>query len=195
LGIISAVVEVGTKNIPDFIINMKESIDENFSALLRTLREAKNYSKNAPKRVSKFIVDTYTSNEVTLKWNYEYNKNIYFEIYRNTYNKEACNSSNLIVTTSNLSFKDTQLNSSTVYYYIRTLDIKKDIKSAFVPKLKVKTKLEIDEFAKTLFLNPSCFGYVSCKELEINLLHFAKNSLFIGINRAKGIAYGVLNLI
>ena len=33
-GIISAVVEVGTRNIPDFMQNMKESIDENIPALL-----------------------------------------------------------------------------------------------------------------------------------------------------------------
>lgn len=53
-GIISVVVEVGTRNIPDFMQNMQESIDENIPALLRSLREAKNYSKNAPKRVNNF---------------------------------------------------------------------------------------------------------------------------------------------
>jgi hypothetical protein len=193
-GIIAAVVEVGTRNIPDFLSNMSESVDENIPALLNTLGEAINYSHKAPKRVNNFLTKEFTSNEIDLSWEYlDKDENIYFEIYRNTHNKEACNYSNLLVTTSNLTFKDIQLSSSTVYYYyIRAINITTNIRSPFAPKLKVKTKLQIDEFAKTLFPIPCNIGYVSSKELENNLSHFGKNSLFIGINKSKGISYGVL---
>jgi len=54
-GIIAAVVEVGTRNIPDYMQNMTESIDENIPALLYALSEAKNYSTHAPKRVENKI--------------------------------------------------------------------------------------------------------------------------------------------
>ena len=77
-GIISAVVEVGTRNIPDFMQNMQESIDENIPALLNSLGEARNYSIQAPKRVDNFHIQSYNSSEVTLSWNYPCDKDIYF---------------------------------------------------------------------------------------------------------------------
>jgi len=193
-GIIASVVEVGTRNIPDFLQNMKESIDENIPALLKALNEAKNYSKNAPERVSNFHIDSYTSNEVTLSWNYQPNaKDIYFQVFRNKENKEACNESNLICETFNHTFTDTQLESGTPYYYfIRAVNNLTNVKSPFAPKAKVKTLLEADEFSKTVFPVPNEVGYVAQKLLETNRKHFGVNSLFIGVNQTKGISYGVL---
>ena len=192
-GIIAAVVEVGTRNIPDFMQNMQESIDENIPALLRTLGEAQNYSKNAPKRVENFHIDSYTSNEVTLSWDYECNKDIYFQIFRNTENKEACNESNLICETYNRTFTDIQLQSGMgYYYYIRAVNNLTRIKSPFAPKTKIKTLLEADEFSKTIFPLPSEIGYVSEKLTETNRKHFGVNSLFIGVNETKGVSYGVM---
>ena len=193
LGIISAVVEVGTRNIPDFMQNMQESLDENIPALLKTLGEAQNYSKQAPKRVSNFHIEAYTSSEVTLSWEYESNKDIYFQIFRNTQNKEACNSSNLIYETYNTTFTDIQLLSGTAYYYyIRAVHNLTRVKSPFAPKTKIRTKLENDEFSKTIFPNPNDIGYVSSKLDESNRKHFGNNSLFIGVNETKGISYGVM---
>ncbi|MEA3512662.1 MAG: M14 family zinc carboxypeptidase [Campylobacterota bacterium] len=193
LGIISAVVEVGTRNIPDFMQNMQESIDENIPALLRSLGEAQNYSKNAPSRVDNFHIDLVTSSEVTLSWDYPCNKDIYFQIFRNTENKESCNDSNLIAQTYNKSFKDIQLQSGTTYYYyIRAINNLTKVKSPYAPKTKVKTLLEDDEFSKTIFPIPSDAGYVSEKLLETNRKHFGVNSLFIGINESKGVSYGVV---
>ncbi len=192
-GIIAVVVEVGTRNIPDFMQNMKESIDENIPALLRTLGEAQNYSKNAPHRVDNFHIDSYTSNEVTLSWDYERNKDIYFQIFRNTENKEVCNESNLICETYNNTFTDIQLRSGTAYYYyIRAVNNLTRVKSAFAPKTKIKTLLEADEFSKMIYPKPNDVGYVSSKLVEKNRKHFGKNSLFIGINETKGISYGVM---
>jgi len=193
LGIISAVVEVGTRNIPDFMQNMQESIDENIPALLRTLGEAQNYSKIAPSRVENFHIESYTSNEVKLAWEYPCNKDIYFQIFRNTENKMACNESNLIGETYEKSFTDIQLQSGTAYYYyIRAVDNLTRVKSPFAPKTKIRTALEADEFSKTIFPNLKDVGYVASKLAETNRKHFGVNSLFIGVNETKGVSYGVL---
>ena len=192
-GIIAVVVEVGTRNIPDFMQNMKESIDENIPALLRTLDESQNYAKNAPLRAQNFHIKSVSSHEVTLVWDYECHKDIYFQIFRNTKNKEACNESNLIYETFDKKFTDIQLQSGTeYYYYIRALNNLTRVKSPFAPKTKIKTTLEADEFSKTIFPMPKEVGYVSSKLLETNRKHFGLNSLFIGVNETKGTSYGVM---
>ena len=192
-GIIAIVVEVGTRNIPDFMQNMKESIDENIPALLRTFSEAQNYASNAPHRIKNFHIESFTSNDVTLAWDYECCKDIYFQIFRNTHNKEACNESNLICETYDKTFTDIQLNSGTAYYYyIRAVNNLTRVKSPFAPKTKIKTLLEADEFSKMIFPQPKEVGYVASKLIETNRKHFGKNSLFIGVNETKGTSYGVM---
>ena len=193
LGIIAVVVEVGTRNIPDFMQNMKESIDENIPALIRTFGEAQNYASNAPHRIKNFHIESFTSNEVTLAWDYECCKDIYFQIFRNTHNKEACNESNLICETYDKTFTDIQLNSGTAYYYyIRAVNNLTRVKSPFAPRTKIKTLLEADEFSKMIFPQPKEVGYVASKLIETNRKHFGKNSLFIGVNETKGTSYGVM---
>jgi len=192
-GIVAAVVEVGTRNIPDFMQNMQESIDENIPALLRTFGEAQNYSKHAPKRVENFHIESYSDSEATLSWDYEINKDIYFQIFRNTKDKESCNEANLICETYNTSFTDVQLRSgSAYYYYIRAVNNLTRVKSPFAPRTNIKTLLEADEFSKTIFPDPNEIGYVAQKLVETNKKHFGYNSLFIGVNETKGISYGVL---
>lgn len=193
LGIMAAVVEVGTRNIPDFMQNMQESIDENIPALLRTLSEAQNYSKNAPKRVDNFHIESYSSNDVTLSWEYETNENIFFQIFRNTEDKEACTETNLVSETYNTCFKDVQLQSGTNYhYFVRCVNNLTQVKSPFAPKIKIKTLLEADEFSKTIFPAPNEVGYVASKLIETNRKHFGYNSLFIGVNENKGTSFGVM---
>jgi carboxypeptidase T len=192
-GIISAVVEVGTRNIPDFMQNMQESIDENIPALLRALGEAQNYSSHAPKRVENFHIDSCGSHEVKLSWNYEVNKDIYFQIFRSTENKMACNESNLVAETFDHSFTDIQLESGKGYYYsVRAVNHLSKVKSPFAPSTKVRTLLEMEEFSKTIFPNPKDVGYVASRLIETNRKHFGVNSMFIGVNETKGISYGVM---
>ncbi len=193
-GIISAVVEVGTRNIPDYMQNMKESIDENIPALLTALKEAKNYSFRAPKRVKNFHIKESDFESVTLSWDKDSdNDNIFYKIFRNKKEKQACNESSLIATTKNNYFKDRQLKSGTIYYYyIRAVDMVNNIESAFAPKVRVKTDLDRDEFSRVIFPSPSNIGYVAENTIEQNREHFGVNSLFVGVNESKGISYGVI---
>jgi hypothetical protein len=193
-GIISAVVEVGTQNIPDYMQNMSGSIHENIPALLYALNEARSYSHSAPKRPQDFILESKTSKEVKLKWEYDSLENIYFEIYRNSQNKEAYNESSLVGITTQTSFTDIELTSGKDYYYsLRAINDTTGVKSPFATQLRVQTELENYEFFRTIFPAPSAIGYTAEKTLERNRSHFGKNSLFIGVSESRGISYGVMN--
>jgi len=192
-GIISIVVEVGTRNIPDYIQNMSESVQENIPALLYALGEASNYGKSAPKRVENFHINNFSYNDCSLVWEYEDNQNIYFEIYRNLNNKMPCNESSLIGITCNKNFVDENLNSGTMYfYYIRAVNKLSNTKSSYAPKVKLKTLLDEHEFARSIFPHASDVGYVSEKSPEANHGHFGVNSLKVGISEGRGISYGVM---
>ena len=174
--------------------NMRESIHENFPALLYALSEANNYSKNAPKRPENFLIKDKTSHEVTLFWEYPCKKDIYFEIYRNKENKEACNEGSLVGVTKNHEFTDIELQSGTHYfYYIRAVDNITGIKSPFAPKARVQTILDSTEFYRMIFPTPNDVGYTAEFSKEQNRAHFGRNSLFIGVNESKGISYGVID--
>jgi hypothetical protein len=192
-GIIAAVVEVGTRNIPDYMQNMTESIDENIPALLYALSEAKNYAPFAPKRVENFHIEHFSSDSVTLAWEIEENPNIFYQLFRSNQHKQATREENLIATTSQNHFKDIQLKSGEEYfYYIRAIDKISNTKSPFAPQLKVKTLLNREEFSRTIFPAPTEIGYVAEKSQEQNREHFGKNSLFVGVSQGRGISYGVM---
>lgn len=192
-GIIAVVVEVGTRNIPDYIQNMSESVSENIPALLYMVGEAKNYSKVAPKRIDNFHIESFSDNECHLGWEYEGDPNIYFEVYRNLNNKMACNHSSLVATTFNREFVDRNLQSGTMYfYYIRAVDKLTKTKSPFAPKVKLKTLLKEHEFFRTIFPYSSDVGYVAEKSPEANHGHFGVNSLKVGVSEGRGISYGVM---
>ncbi|CAA6803724.1 MAG: Carboxypeptidase A1 precursor (EC [uncultured Sulfurovum sp.] len=193
-GIIAIVVEVGTRNIPDYMHNMSESVKENIPALLYALSEAKSYGRKAPKRIDNFHLENFSSNDCTLAWEYEANPNIYFEIYRNLNNKMACNSSSLIGITSNQEFTDENLQSGTMYfYYIRAVHKLSKIKSPYPPKVKLKTLLDEHEFSRTIFPHTSDVGYVAQKSPEANHGHFGVNSLKVGVSQGRGISYGIMS--
>ncbi len=193
-GIIAAVVEVGTQNIPDYMQNMSESIHENIPALLYALSEAHNYSHNAPVRVQNFTATEKTATQVSLQWEYEGRNNIYFEIYRNSENKKACNESSLVGVTTQTNFTDIELSSGRDYYYsIRAIHNITGVKSPFAPQVRVQTELENSEFFRTVFPAPNAVGYTAQKTLEQNRTHFGKNSLFIGVSENRGVSYGVMD--
>ncbi len=193
-GILASVVEVGTRNIPDYLQNMSESIHENIPALLFALKEAANYASNHPPRVEFFTIEKDGSSSVTLQWDYdlEANPGVYFEIYRNEQHKEACREPSLIATTKALQLKDTDRQSGKLYfYYIRPVNLFSKQKGPFAPQVKVMTMLERDEFFRNLFPAPKDIGYVAQKSKK-NPEHFGKNSLFVGVNETLGISYGVM---
>jgi len=194
-GIIAIVVEVGTRNIPDYMQNMNESIQENIPALLYALQEARNYSTQAPKRVENFHLESCGAHSVSLAWEHDTEQNnVFFEIYRNSREKQACNDASLVATTKNKHFTDIQLESGGIYYYyIRAVDMVNNVKSPFSPKVRVKTMLAPNEFSRVIFPAPSEIGYVAEKTIEQNREHFGANSLFVGVNEAKGISYAMMS--
>ncbi len=194
-GILSTVVEVGSRNIPDYLINMSQSVDENIPALLFALGSTINYSNLAPARPENFTVSNVSANHVELSWDHNAeDKGCYYQVYRNESPKDPCTRDNLIAITSQNYYSDKQLKSGRRYFYnLRKVNRVNRIKSPFAPELKIKTGLEKDEFAHTLFPLAEKIGYVGELTKSNNRDHFGHNSLFIGVNNTKGICYGVID--
>ncbi len=194
-GILSTVVEVGTRNIPDYLLNMTQHIDENIPVLLYALNHCINYSALAPSRPHHFNFIDLSDNHIVLTWQDEqYNHNHFYEIYRSENPKAACTENNLIAVTAKLTHTDKQLKSGKRYFYnLRKVDHLTQIKSPFAPELRIKTPLNNENFSYTLFPQRSKAGYVGEFTRDHNSEHFGVNSLFIGINQNKGICYGVLD--
>ncbi|WP_440056551.1 M14 family zinc carboxypeptidase (plasmid) [Pseudoalteromonas sp. T1lg65] len=192
-GIIATVVEVGTRNIPDYMKNMAESVAENIPAVLYALSEAINYSPLAPNRVTNFTIANVNHDSAELEWEYEERDDIYFELYRNEHNKAACTEASLVAITKSLSFIDQQLKSGHTYFYnIRAVDKVTKIKSPFSPELRLRTKLDNHQCSRTLFPAREHIGYLSQNFLGKNKEHFGYNSMFIGIDKSRGISVGVV---
>jgi len=173
--------------------NMSQSVNENIPALVHALSSTINYSDLAPQRVDNFNIAVVTENSVSLTWEYGTDANVYFEIYRNVKHKSPCTEDNLVGITRSLHFNDIQLNSGKPYFYkIRPVNLKSKIKGPFAPELKLRTLLANNEFSKTLYPTAQEIGYVGQFTQEKNHDHFGLNSLFIGINRSRGICYGVI---
>ncbi len=193
-GIIAIVVEVGTKNIPDYMKSMAGSINENIPALKMAFGEVVNYSSLAPSRVEEFTIESRDATSVKLVWKYEKRDDIFFEIYRSTKDKDACNERTRIGIAGDNYFENTDLASSTNYHYtIRAVNKNSGYKSPFAPVVKVRTGLEDDEFFKLIFANKSGTGYIGQYTQEQNRSHFGLNSLFVGINKSKGICNSVMS--
>ena len=193
-GILAMVVEVGTKNIPDYMKSMSSSINENIPALKYAFSEVINYSSYAPKRVDNFTIKDVGANSVILEWDYELRDDIFFEIYRSTKDKDACNKRTMVGISGTNSFRDCDLESSTNYNYtIRAVSKKSGYKSPFAPTVRVRTLLDEDEFFKIIFASKDTTGYVGEYTQEQNRAHFGVNSLFVGVNKSKGICDSVIS--
>jgi len=195
MGIISSVVEVGTRNISDYMDDMNENLREHIPALLAAIKEVPNYSKNnSVSRVNSFEITEIGSHHVNLKWDYEVNKDVFFEIYRSEKDKRFCNASNLIAKTKSLEFSDINLSSNRDYYYnIRVVNKKTFEKSPFYPQIKLRTDCDYDEFSRTYYANSKDTGYVA-ENLNDNSKHFGVNSLFVGIDENKGVSYAIVTV-
>jgi len=191
-GALSLVVEVGSRNISDYIEHMSENIDENIPALMMALSEVNNYQKeNALPRVDGFIATTIASKEITLEWDYLDDETIFFEIYRSKKKKGFAQASNRIGMTKLKTFTDRNLKSATnYYYYIRAVCKEKSSKSPFGQMVGVRTEPAESMFSKILYPVASKIGYVGEKTKK-NSEHFGNNSMFVGISEKKGECLGV----
>ncbi len=193
LGILSTVVEVGSRNIPDYLVNMSQSIDENIPALLHSLSEAISYSHLAPLRPQHFCLENVDKNSVSLSWQYQNDVDVHFEIYRSQQPKSPCCEQTLVAITRDTKFDDVQLKSGQLYFYnLRAVDRVTNIKSPFSTEIRLKTELANDEFSRALFPANQGIGYVGQYTLDKNSEHFGHNSLFVGVNKNKGICYGII---
>ena len=193
-GIIATVVEVGTKNIPDYMKSMSSSIHENIPALKKAFSEVINYASIAPRRVDGFTVEHCDATSVSLVWQYEERGDIFFEIYRSTHDKDACNERTKVGIVGRTQFVDADLESSTNYHYtVRAVNKNSGIKSPFAPVVKVRTALEDDEFFKLIFASKKGTGYVGQYTQEQNRAHFGENSLFVGIDKSRGICDALIS--
>jgi len=193
-GILAMVVEVGTKNIPDYMKSMSSSIDENIPALKHAFSEVINYSNYAPVRVNNFTVKNISASTIELEWEYEKREDIFFEIYRSKKDKDACNERTKVGISGNEHFVDKDLKSSTNYIYtIRAVNKKSGYKSPFAPIVRARTKLDEDEFFKLIFASKDTTGYIGEFTQEQNRAHFGNNSLFVGVNKSKGICNSVIS--
>ena len=194
-GIIASVVEVGTRNISDYMDDMDEHLREHIPALLAAVKEVPNYDKkNKIKRVDSFEITEIGSNHANLKWEYSGEKGVFFEIYRSLKNKSFCNSSNLIGSTQNLEFSDINLQSNKDYFYnIRAVSKKTNQKSPFYPQIALRTDTEYDEFSRTYYAASKETGYVA-ENINDNAKHFGINSLFVGVDENKGISYAIVTI-
>ena len=191
-GALALVVEVGSRNISDYIEHMSENIKENIPALMIALSEVNNYTKeNTLPRVGNFTATTVGAKEVELSWDYIDDETIYFEIYRSTKKKGFAQASNRIGMTKLKTYTDSNLHSSTnYYYYIRAVCKDKSVKSPFGQIVGVRTQPAESMFSKILYPVADKIGYVG-ERTKKNSEHYGKNSLFVGISKAKGECLGV----
>ncbi len=196
-GIMASVVEVGTRNISDYLDDMIEHIREHIPALIAAIMEAPNYAKERRmKRPENFRATHVGTENVTLEWEpYEQDGDeIYFEIYRSRREKSYCRRFNLMGITQANRFCDNNLRSDTLYFYhIRAVNKSSGRKSPFAPVLAIRTHVADDEFHRTYFPIPSKTGYVAEKAKD-NASHFGLNSLFVGVSEAKGVSYAVITV-
>lgn len=193
LGALALTVEVGTRNISDFIENMTEHINEQIPALIYALVEAPNYDKEKKlPRVEAFLANKISTSKVELSWDYPDNQDVYFEVYRSKKEISYCQASNRVGVTKSKSYTDNHLHASTSYtYFVRAVSKEQAIKSPYAPRLTLRTLNEIDNFSKVLFPSQEKIGYVGEKSNN-NAEHFGFNSLFVGISQSRGECYGVL---
>lgn len=195
-GIISTVVEVGTRNISDYMDDMNEHLREHIPAIIWALKETPNYCQNSGlPRVDSFEVNSIGSSHANLTWTYEKNnEDIFFEIYRSSKDKKFCNKSNILVQTRAMEFKDINLQSNREYFYnIRAVNRKTNVKSPFYPQLRLKTNPDYDEYSRTYYANAAMTGYVAENSTN-NKSHFGVNSLFVGVDNNKGISYAIVTI-
>ena len=197
-GIIASVVEVGTRNISDYLDDMIEHIREHIPALLAALREVPNYaSEGIMPRPENFRATYVGTDTVTLEWEpypcCDNDDEIYFEIYRSRREKSYCRPFNLMGLTQAHRYADSNLRSDTSYFYhIRAVSRKTGRKSPFAPVLAIRTHVAEEEFHRTYFPIPDRTGYVAEKAKD-NAAHFGVNSLFVGVSETKGVSYAVLS--
>ncbi len=192
-GILSTVVEVGSRNISDYLANMAENIREHIPALIRALRDVPNYARDNPlPRVDGFQIEWIRAREVTLSWEPVPGERISYELFRGRRDKHHCLPNNRIVVTRANRYTDRNLETASDYfYYLRAVDGANRRKSSFSPRIALKTLPASHEFFKILYPAPDRVGSLSEKPGPHPLV-FGVNSMFVGVSRSRGVCTGLM---
>lgn len=190
-GILSTVVEVGSRNIPDYMKVMRHSVLEHVPALIKAWETTKAHSPGSPIRPESFTPSVVGFDQIQLAWDYPSDRHVVFEIYRSEQHKFAADSSTLITETRSNRFVDHPLKQHTLYFYqIRAREISTGRRGPFAPQVKVRTRAR--RGIQLCTLTPECgFAGTTCERIKpSNNEHFGTHSMFVGASKTHGQCIG-----
>ena len=190
-GILSTVVEVGSRNIPDYMKVMRHSVLEHVPALIKAWETTKAHSPGSPIRPESFTPSAVGFDQIQLAWDYPSDRHVVFEIYRSEQHKFAADSSTLITETRSNRFVDHPLKQHTLYFYqIRAREISSGRRGPFAPQVKVRTRARPG--IQLCTLTPECgFAGTTCERIKTsNNDHFGTHSMFVGASKVHGQCIG-----
>lgn len=190
-GILSTVVEVGSRNIPDYMKVMRHSVLEHVPALIEAWETTKAHAPDSPIRPESFTPSAVGFDQIQLAWDYPSDRHVVFEIYRSEQHKFAADSSTLITETRSNRFVDHPLKQHTLYFYqIRAREISSGRRGPFAPQVKVRTRAR--RGIQLCTLTPECgFAGTTCERIKpSNNDHFGTHSMFVGASKVHGQCIG-----
>jgi predicted deacylase len=190
-GILSTVVEVGSRNIPDYMKVMWHSVLEHVPALIKAWETTKAHAPDSPIRPESFTPSVVGFDQIQLAWDYPSDRHVVFEIYRSEQHKFATDSSTLISETRSNRFVDHPLKQHTLYFYqMRAREISTGTRGPFAPQVKVRTRARPG--IQLCTLTPRCgFAGTTCEKIKpSNNDHFGTHSMFVGASKAHGQCIG-----
>ena len=190
-GILSTVVEVGSRNIPDYMKVMRQSILEHVPALITAWETTKAHATNSPVRPESFTPIAVGFDQIQLAWDYPSDRHVGFEIYRSEQHKFAADSSTLIAETRSNRFLDHPLKQHTLYFYqVRARETSTGRRGPFAPQVKVRTRTR--PMIRLCTLTPERgFAGTTCKKIRpVNYDHFGTYSMFVGASKSHGQCIG-----
>ncbi len=186
-GILSTVIEVGSRNIPDYLKVMRQSILEHIPALLEAWNTTRAHGSSAPPRPELFNPTRVSHDYVQVAWEYPSDRNVVFEIYRSEQHKFSADASTLITETKSNRFFDQPLKSNRLYFYqIRARDLQSGVRGPFAPQIKIRTRTSPGTRFTILTTEPGMAGSAFEHFEKATSDYYGKFSIFVGASKVHG---------